>query len=342
MGLLEAIGQGADDATRATFGILAAELQTGLALYWKRAGRILDDSGILLQLPPPDYLALEKNIFSTLFLYSYYAADIDPARRVVYVAVNQCLRGMVTGCDNILDDEYKQTLATDLPSPAVRFRSIVDIMVSDRVLFELLLEMADTVPLTGTMIQDASAASLRALTRSGTQEASEEGGVGDIPAPEGVLQDIHHYKTGLLFQCPWAVPGVIETDLGPCVRDLREHLYQIGMGCQLFDDIVDLEADVRGHRYNYAWTKIFQAADGRLRPELWDAFTLPATDPRLSNLHGTFPQIIAEVAAEGQRKLEDGLEGLLREDHCHLAAPLASFLIRRIGADRFVPGTTAA
>lgn len=342
MGLLEAIGEEADDAARATFGTLAAELRAGLTRYWQTAGKILDDSGIILHPPPADYLALEKNIFSTLFLYSYYAADIDPARRVLYVAVNQCLRGMVTGSDNILDDEYKQTLDTDLPSRAVRFRSIVDIMVSDRVIFELLLEMADTVPLTGNRIQDASAASLRALTRSGTQEASEEGGVVDIPAPEQVLRDIHHYKTGLLFQCPWAVPGVIETDLRPSAQALKNHLYQIGMGCQLFDDIVDLQADVREHHYNYAWSQIFHRADGRVRQGLQDAFTQSVTDQRLSNLHGDFPHIIAEVAAEGQRMLEDGLNGLLREEHHGLTAPLASFLIRRIGADHFLQGTTAA
>jgi hypothetical protein len=342
MGLLEAIGEEADDAARETFATLAAELQAGLTHYWETAGKILDDSGIVLYPPPADYLALEKNIFSTLFLYSYYAADIAPARRILYVAVNQCLRGMVTGCDNILDDEYKQTLDTDLHSRATRFRSIVDIMVSDRVLFELLLKMADTVPLTGNMIQNASAASLRALTRSGTQEASEEGGVADIPAPERVLRDIHHFKTGLLFQCPWAVPDVIETDLGPSAQKLKNHLYQIGMGCQLFDDIVDLEADVREHRYNYTWSQIFHRADGRVRQGLQDAFTQSVTDQRLSNLHGAFPHIIADVAAEGQRLLEDGLNGLLQEGHHGLTAPLTSFLIRRIGADQFLQGTTAA
>ena len=110
MGLLEAIGQGADDPARETFRALGAELQSGLTLYWKTAGKILDDSGIVLHPPPADYLAMAKNIFSTLFLYAYYAAGIAPERRVVYVAVNQCLRGMVTGCDNILDDEYKKTL----------------------------------------------------------------------------------------------------------------------------------------------------------------------------------------------------------------------------------------
>jgi len=342
MGLLETLGQQADDDARTTFDTLAADLQAGLTRYWKTAGQILEDSGIILYPPPPDYLALEKNIFSTLFLYSYYAADIDPARRILYVAVNQCLRGMVTGCDNILDDEYKPTLDTDLPSRAVRFRSIVDIMVSDRVLFELLLEAADSGPLTGSMIQDASVASLRALTRSGTQEASEEGGVGDIPSPEHILRDIHHYKTGLLFQCPWAVPGVIETDLGSSAHDLQGHLYQIGMGCQLFDDIVDLEADVREHRYNYAWSTIFHGVDPRVRQGLQDAFMQPAPDQRLSHLHGTFPHIIADVAAEGQRRIEDGLEGLLRENHRDLVAPLTSFLIQRIGADCFLQRTSAA
>ncbi len=340
MGLLEAIGQGADDPARETFRILAAELQSGLTLYWKTAGKILDDSGIVLHPPPPDYLAMEKNIFSTLFLYAYYAADIDPARRVIYVAVNQCLRGMVTGCDNILDDEYKQTLATDLPSRAARFRSIVDIMVSDRVLFALLLEMAATASLTDTLIRDASAASLRALTRSGVQEASEEGGVGDIPTPERVLRDIHHYKTGLLFQCPWAVPGVIETGLGQPVEQLQDHLYRIGMGCQLLDDIVDLEADVRERRYNYAWSKIFHGAEGHLRSEIQTAYHQPATGQRLSRLHDTFPRIIAAVAAEGQHRLEEGLQGLLREDQWHLVAPLTSFLIRRIGADHFLQRAT--
>lgn len=342
MGLLEAIGQGADDPARETFRILAAELQSGLTLYWRTAGKILDDSGIALHPPPPDYLDMEKNIFSTLFLYAYFAADIAPDRRVVYVAVNQCLRGMVTGCDNILDDEYKQTLATDLPSRAVRFRSVVDIMVSDRVLFDLLLEMAATVSLTDTMIRDASAASLRTLTRSGAQEASEEGGVGDIPTPENVLRDIHHYKTGLLFQCPWAVPGVIETGLGQPAHKFQDHLYRIGMGCQLLDDIVDLEADVRERRYNYAWSKIFHGAEGNLRSELQAAYEQPAAGKRLSNLHDTFPRIIAEVAAEGQHQLEKGLQGLLRKDHRHLTAPLTSFLIRRIGADHFLQRATTA
>ena len=138
------------------------------------------------------------------------------------------------------------------------------------------------------------------------------------------------------------MPGVIETGLEPSAQELKNHLYQIGMGCQLFDDIVDLEADVREHHYNYVWSQIFYRADGRVRQELQYAFTQTVTDQSLSNLHGAFPHIIADVAAEGQRMLEDGLNDLLREEHHGLTAPLASFLIRRIGADHFLQGTTTA
>jgi hypothetical protein len=342
MGWPEAIARNAGDDVRETLDGLTAELQAGLERYWKAAGRILDNSGIVLHAPPVDYLAFEKNVFSILFLYSYYRAGIAPDRRCYYAAVNQCLRGMVTGCDNILDGEYKQTLDTDLPVKAVRFRSIVDIMVSDRVLFEILLDLADSYHLPSSIIRKASAASLRALTGSGAQEASEEDGVEDIPAPDNVLKDIHHYKTGILFQCPWAVPGVVEKDLGETAGNLRMSLYQIGMGCQLFDDIVDLPGDVRERRYNYAWSTIFHGADAATRKSLRNLYgpSLSSREQSL-DLRAVFAEAIEAVANEGSAKLEAGLNGLLREHHRHLVIPLMSLIIRRIGVDRFLPGKSS-
>ncbi len=121
-----------------TFNTLQNELQAGLKLYWDTATQILDTSSIKVLDATDDYYSMEKNFFSSMFLYSYFRAGIPASRRIFYAAVNQCLRGMVTGCDNILDDEYKMTLATDLPLKAGKFRSIVDIMVSDRVLSSIL------------------------------------------------------------------------------------------------------------------------------------------------------------------------------------------------------------
>lgn len=333
MGLLDAVGRPADDPAREAFDLLEDELRRGLRRYWETAGDILADSGIELRGPSADDLDPARHIFSTLFLYSYYAADVRPPRRILYAAVNQCLRGMVTGCDNILDDEYKPTLDSDLPDRATKFRSIVDIMVSDRVLFALLLHEAEADPVIRSAVAPASAASMRALTRSGAQEASEEGGVDDIPRPERVLTHVHHFKTGLLFQCPWAVPAIMEAPLSPAGRSVQEDLYQIGMGCQLLDDIVDLAADVRQHRYNYVWSTIYHGAPPDEQSALQAHYRGGMEESRFNNLHTAFPEAIQAVAAEGRQRLEGGLQHLLRSPHRHLAAPLASFLVRRIGAD---------
>ena len=124
------------------FETLLAELQAGLRRYWETADQILRPCGVTLQPYRAAAFSFAKNFFSILFLYSYQRAGIPAGRRRVYAAILQCLRGMVTGCDNLLDDEYKPTLETDLPARGQRFRSVVDIMVSDRVLFQILLQAA--------------------------------------------------------------------------------------------------------------------------------------------------------------------------------------------------------
>ena len=192
------------------FLLIESELREGLGLYWESASRILDGSGTILMNPTESYFALKNNFFSLLFLYSYYRAGIGGARRILYVAINQCLRGMVTGCDNILDDEYKKTLETDLPEGGTRFRSVLDIMVSDRVLFNILLNAMEKDNLPPELVLKAGTLSLQALLRSGVQEAGEEAGVNHILTPEEVLQSVHHYKTGLLFQAPWQIPQLLE------------------------------------------------------------------------------------------------------------------------------------
>jgi hypothetical protein len=239
---------------------IESELTAGLGRYWETAGKILEGSGVLLLSPPPDYFTLGRNFFSLLFLYSYHRAALPSDRRILYAAINQCLRGMVTGCDNLLDDEYKKTLSTDLPEKGWRMRSVIDIMVSDRVLYALLLDAYAKKELTLGQVISAGAISLRALTRSGAQEAAEERGIDSRLSPEEVLRRVHHYKTALLFQCVWAIPLEIETLPPGLVTTLKQALYEIGMGCQILDDMVDLSSDIRRRRHNYAASLIYQTA----------------------------------------------------------------------------------
>jgi hypothetical protein len=319
-----------------TFLTLNEELNEALSLYWDIATQILNKSGINVLAPSPEYFSIEKNFFSALFMYSYFRMGISKSRRVLYAAVNQCLRGMVTGCDNILDNEYKKTLETDLPIQATRFRSVLDIMVSDRVLFAILQKAYLADDLNFDQVQAASFESLRALAKSGAQEASEEGGAGEILSSENILSKIHHHKTGILFQSPWALPDVIDNYNFKDTSRIKNALFQIGMGCQILDDMVDLAMDIQMNRHNYVASLV---RHGTNKKESTTLDTILAADNRVEknqDLIFTFPDARKTASAAALKFLKTGTEELFAENHHFMVNTSISFLIKRIGADRFL------
>ena len=316
---------------------LTDELHTALSRYWDIATRILHESGITVLPPELDYFSIEKNLFSALFLYSYFRTEIPGSRRILYAAANQCLRGMVTGCDNILDNEYKKTLETDLPEQATRFRSILDIMISDRVLFALLQRGYLDGDLTFDQTESASFASLRALAKSGAQEASEECGVGNILPPEEILTRIHHYKTGLLFLSPWAIPDVIEGH--HCLEgsaSVKNALFQIGMGCQILDDMVDLAMDLQMHRHNYVISLIHHGNHSAERTALDAINSADETPMENKSVLLNFPRTRKAAADAALAYLRDGTRMLFAKEHEFMIETTISMITRRIGADVFL------
>jgi len=321
---------------RDPLGLLEEELSEALSLYWNSAQEILAGSGITLLEKPAGFLKLENNFFSAIFLYSFHRAGIPRDRRVLYAAFNHCLRGMVTGCDNILDDEYKKTLETDLPARATRFRSIIDIMASDRVLFSIAMAACSRNELSHEQVLQASTASLHTLTASGIQEATEEQGIGSILTPEDILSNVHHYKTGLLFNCPWGIPSVLEKLNPDIVTPLQQALYSIGMGCQIMDDMVDLGRDTRRARHNYVASLIYHGVDR----DLWEQLQAKATaEPEVQDratLLLAFPEALEESARLAQRYLSDGLSALFERQHTFAVQPSIAFLYKRIGTGHFM------
>ena len=327
-----ALQTGDPEPLQALSSLLSEELQEGLRIYWHSAGKILEGSGVRLHAPPDTYFSLKQNFFSALFLYSYHRSQIVRDHRVLYVAVNQCLRGMVTGCDNILDNEYKMTLDTDLPQGGTRFRSVLDIMVSDRVLVDLLLNYKKNNGQSPDLIRKAGAGSLRALTPSGVQEASEEKGIKRRLPPEEVLSRIHHAKTGLLFQCVWAVPAILERDIAPLSSPMKEALYRIGMGCQLLDDLVDLVPDIRLNRHNYLASLIFHNKD----TEVWRQLTSNYSSGSPEAFYQAYPHFAEEAFLTASGFLKSGLNRLFLDEHRMLTSPSMAFIMDRIGASAFL------
>lgn len=311
--------------------LLEEEIGRALTRYLEIADDLLKDSGIRLEKVPPSFFSLKHNFFSVLFLFSYYRAGIAKTRRIFYTSINQCLRGMVTGCDNLLDDEYKQTLSTDLPETATRFRSVLDIMVSDRVLFELLMQAVSAGQLTLDQARQAGAVSLGALLKSGAQEAGEEAGIRSVLPPEQILSEVHHYKTGLLFQAPWAIPEKLENISPAQTEEVKTALYNIGMGCQLMDDMVDLQRDIRTRRHNYVHslfyhtrnpTKLKVGENFEAAGDFWEG-----SDELLS----LYPEIRSAVLQRALQFLKSGLTSLFTDNHRSLVEPAIQFLFTRIG-----------
>ena len=319
-----------------TFKSLKEELEEALYSYWNIASQILDNSGINVIPPGPEFISIERNFFSALFLYSYFRAGIPRPRRILYATANQCLRGMVTGCDNILDNEYKKTLDTDLPQHAVKFRSILDIMISDRVLFSILHKEHDAGALTSDQVRDAAYASLRTLAKSGAQEASEECEYKEILNPESILATIHHYKTGLLFQSPWALPDIIEKNGIKDVSGIKNALFQIGMGCQILDDMVDLSVDIRMKRHNYVASLIWHGTNLKERAGLAEKFAAAGNGKAHQEVLFEFPDARRIAATTALSFLNIGTRMLFDEAHHFMVNASIEFISGRIGADRFL------
>ena len=307
---------------------LEYEIRAGLERFWQTAATILDGSTIQLVAPDEGTFSLTRNFFSTLFLYSYYRVGVPTERRILYVAINQCLRGMVTGCDNLLDDEYKTTLETDLPQQAHRFRSVLDIMVADRVLFGILVDYCREHHLPFERALQASTASLQALTQSGAQEASEEGGVGKYLEPEVILRKIHHYKTGLLFQSTWAIPALFEKAMTPAAQSVRDALYHIGIGCQILDDIADLFIDIRRRRHNYVASVVAHQEPEAVRESLQSQLAAAQTP---ECFFASWPDLTSRMKAKALTTLEKGLSDLFLDKHQDFVRPAAVFIANRIG-----------
>jgi geranylgeranyl pyrophosphate synthase len=238
---------------------------------------------------------------------------------------------MVTGCDNILDNEYKKTLETDLPEKGTRFRSVLDIMVSDRVMFDILLYAMESGAMSLDSVLNASALSLHALLRSGAQEAGEESGITGILPPEEVLQQVHHYKTGLLFQAPWHIPRALEAIPKINVDSMMEALYEIGMGCQIMDDMVDLSNDIRKHHHNYVLSLLYHDAGEEAKRQVNNILSSDNALGKGENVMAAFPETKAAATKKALLFLKNGLETLFEPTYHFLVQPAISFLSKRIG-----------
>jgi len=281
------------------------DVHARLAPYLKTPEDTPDEFSVQPAPLPKAWLEWRKNIFSTLFQSVYHLMEIPEPRRLLYGKLICLFRIWVTSADNLLDEEDKDVVAMKLPGSARIMRQVIGVMAADRVLAELLREEVEKGTITAMQSRDLSRESLCRLLPSAAQEASEEGGITVRPPPEEVLQNIHRLKTGLLFNLAFVGPDRIEPGQNR-VRTalLREGLMQIGLGCQLLDDIRDMARDLLEHRHNYVLSALAHE-----EPTVLERLTAQARTPA-DRLYLSAPHAVLPTARRGFDLLSTGLRAL--------------------------------
>jgi len=283
---------------------------------WALADELLGDvtsQGIFsvsLKPLPPEFLKFKKNIFSSLFISIFHIIDINPARRELFACINHLFRVWVTSADNLLDNEEKITFSLQLPGQSKVMHQVVAIMLADRILHALLAEAVAEGTITVAESNLISAKSLQILLPSAAEEAMEEGGMENIPTAQFVLEQIHPIKTGVLFHIPFLGPDTIEPNLNRELVDrIKSALLKFGIGCQLLDDIRDLNRDFVEKRGNYFVARL--AEEGKAYIQNLEALSSTQDLDKFVALE--FPEMTSEVLKLALENLTSAIKEL---DQC--------------------------
>ncbi len=198
-----------------------------------------------------DLLTMERNLFSILFQVCTQPLLLSNLQKLFYARVSQCLRALVTGCDNLLDDEYKEVIPFALAGSGSRFRSVMTIMTADRVIANLAAVELAAGNLSLLQFEKLSRMVMTVLTPSGLEEHEEESlDKLIIPTPEQIVEKVHHLKTGLLFRAPLDLIAGIENGHNAASTKTAEGLRLLGIACQMLDDLKDVSDDLTTKHFN--------------------------------------------------------------------------------------------
>lgn len=312
--------------------------QAAVEDFWRQAGVLIEGSGIALQPMPRELVGLGRNFFSVMFIAAFLRLGIPAPRLALYARINHCLRSWVTACDNLLDNELKETLLTDLPEQGKVFKSVHTLMVADRIFFRFLLDARKQAVIDDREMELLLHTSLSALCESGREEAEEEGGVEyDLP-PDEVLNRIHRAKTALLFTAPLAAPRALgdirEGD--ETLGQIENGLMHFGLACQIIDDLNDLGHDIAARKYNYLIAHVLYGDDADERIALQALLDNPPQGAKRDDplLYQQFPLAYAKARAELQRQFRQSLQQLGKAGYPlegRIGHSLVELLLRLLG-----------
>ncbi len=280
--------------------------------FWVKGSEILEGSGINLKPPPKKWFSLRHNYFSVLFIVVFFILKIPICRLRFYARLDHCLRTWVTACDNLLDDELKELLITDLPEDARIFKSVHTILVADRIFFSFMIDAVREGTISEEEMDMLLNVSLSSISASGREEAEEERGVEYNFSPDDILYRIHAVKTGRLFTSPLSAPLALgDLDMNdPHYKNIHAGLCAIALGCQILDDLSDVGMDLCNKKHNYLAALVMHGRNGQER-SLINEILSGNSDNGIghdSSLYKRFPDSSKIATDEATRQFEKGLD----------------------------------
>jgi hypothetical protein len=280
----------------------------------------------------------QKHFFSILFLSVYAALEIPRERRIAYGIINHCLRGIVTGTDNLLDNEYKEMLPLKFPEDAVRFKSVMHILLFDRFLSRVVNQLADDGVIPHELTNETQIKLFGAMVPIGAEEAQEEGGVKGVLSPAAILDSVHMYKGGKLLCLSFVAPLLIEQDNRERIDIAEQGIFSIGMALQVIDDLTDLYEDLANARHNYLASVIHHEGPAEEREIL--ARQLESGPGDVPAIEDAFPHSVGLVMERAIGEALHGFDSLAQAGYW-LERPNAVRLIRQLfrlrGVARLLP-----
>lgn len=256
---------------------------------------------------PEGFYTVRKNLFSTLFQSVYHLMGIPEDRRLLYGKLNHLFRIWVTSADNLLDHEDKIVVPIEIAGSSHVMRQVISIMLADRILKNIVDEATENQSISREQGRLLTHKSLQILLPSAAEEASEEDGIIQRPDAAYVLNTIHRLKTGLLFHLPFLGVETIEKEVNPEILLLcKQGLMDFGLGCQILDDIRDIDEDYLEARHNYILSALYHEDPSLLRKLDGQS----SVDYDASNVFGLFPDVVRPAAEKAAGLLSEGLLAL--------------------------------
>lgn len=289
----------------------------------------------VIRCPPLAYA--QRHFFSILFLSLYQAIGIPPERRLLYGMINHCLRGIVTGTDNLLDEEYKELLPLNFPESATRFKSVMHILLFDRMLSRINGRLQAS-GLSDTNDLSLDSALFKAIVPIGAEEAQEEGGIEEIISPEAVLETVHMYKGGKLLCLSFVAPRLLESnEFQERLTRADRGIFHIGMALQIIDDLTDFHEDIKAGNHNYLLSFVFHQGNPQEKELLKTILKTPGSKPEIEvSFASAISQVMNSAVSEALRGF-----ALIHQAGYWLDHNQAYHLIRRLfvlrGVKRLLP-----